>query len=154
MSRSSHTIIRNPMADKQRILALNNIFDLQGHQRTLGNWIARIEEFSGFLAELIISHNILHSSTWTNIGERLRIINTFNFEEVKESDGNYILHFCWHKHHRILTKITLTQMLEELNPIPETYIGSYNDVYRTKTFLVPFCSIIFREKFERIQNIT
>ena len=53
-----------------------------------------------------------------------------------------------------MTKITLTQMLEELNPIPETYIGSYNDVYRTKTFLVTFCSIVFREKFERIQNIT
>ena len=52
-----------------------------------------------------------------------------------------------------MTKITLTQMLEELNPIPETYIGSYN-VYRTKTFLVTFCSIVFREKFERIQNIT
>ena len=94
MSRSSHTIIRNPMADKQRILALNNIFDLQGHQSTLGIRIARIEEFSGFLAELIIRHNILHSSTWHNNGERVRIINTFNFKEVKDSDGNYILHFA------------------------------------------------------------
>ena len=66
VSRYSHIIIRNPIEDKQRILALNNIFDLQGHQRTLGTWIARIEEFSGFLAELIISHNILHSSKWQN----------------------------------------------------------------------------------------
>ena len=45
--------IRNTTVDKQRILALNNIFDLQGHHLWIGN--VRTAELSGFLAELIIS---------------------------------------------------------------------------------------------------
>ena len=52
--------IRNTQADKQRILALNKIFDLQGHHLGIGN--LRIAEFSGFLAEFIIS-KVLRSST-------------------------------------------------------------------------------------------